>query len=180
MMQNPASRSDESRARPLDLHAPTASKIERIALGLCWSGLLLFVISLLLPAVRVQGKGEWVAGDLGYVCLFFSLAEFPYWVPHALVIAALFIGTFAGKTAKKATGVVLALTTLTILQVCIPNVVATGFRRGLLEGFWALFTSGHGTPRLHFFGTGREAHFGSLAGVAGRSQAAWHVVRLAL
>ncbi len=136
MMQNPASRDVESRARPLGLHAPTASKIERLAFGLCWGGLLLFAISLLLPAVRVQGKGEWVAGDLGYVCLFLSLAEFPCWVPHALMIAALFVGTFAGKTGKKATGVVLALTTLTILQVCIPNVVATGFRRGLLEGFW--------------------------------------------
>ena len=97
---------------------------------------MLFAISLLLPAIRVQGKGEWVAGDLGFVCLFLSLAEFPCWVPHALLIAASFICTSAGKTAKKATGVVLALATLTVLQVCIPNVVATHFRRGLLAGFW--------------------------------------------
>src|ERR1700722_15002248 len=101
MMQNPSSRDVESRARPLGLHAPTASKIDRLAYGLCWGGLLLFAISLLLPAVRVQGKGEWVAGDLGYVCLFLSLAEFPCWVPHTLMIAALFIGKFAGKTVKK-------------------------------------------------------------------------------
>ena len=121
---------------------------DRLALGLCWGGLLLFVISLLLPAIRVQGKGEWVAGDLGHVCLFLSLAEFPCWVPHAFMIAGLFIGTFAGKTVKKASGVVLALTTLTILQVCIPNVVATGFQRGLLAGFWvwalALITTSAG------------------------------------
>lgn len=116
MTHNPASHGVESRSEPLDLHAPTASKIERLALGLCWGGLLLFVISLLLPAIRVQGKGEWVAGDLGYVCLFLSLAEFPCWVPHALMIAALFVGTFAGKTARKVSGVELALTTLTILQ----------------------------------------------------------------
>jgi len=85
--------------------------------GLCWGGLLLFVISLLLPAIRVQGKSEWIAGDRGYVCLFLSLAEFPCWVPHALLITGLFVGTFAGKTAKKASGVVLALTTLTVLSV---------------------------------------------------------------
>jgi hypothetical protein len=136
MTQTPASHGVKSRAEPLDLHAPTVAKIERLALGLCWGGLLLFGISLLLPAIRVQGKGEWVAGDLGHVCLFLSLAEFPCWVPHAFMIAAVFIATFAGKTAKKASGVVMALTTLTILQVCIPKVVATGFQRGLLEGFW--------------------------------------------
>jgi hypothetical protein len=137
MMRNTAAHGVESRAEPLDLHAPTASMIERLSSGLCWGGLLLFVISLLLPAIRVQGQGEWVAGDLGCVCLFLSLAVFPCWVPHALMIAAPFIGMFAGKTATKATGVVLALTTLTILQTCIPNVIATGFRQGLLAGFWS-------------------------------------------
>jgi hypothetical protein len=135
-MRNPKSHGVDSPACPLDVRAPTGSKVERLALALCWGGLLLFVISLFLPAIRVRGKGEWVAGDPGSVCLFLSLAEYPSWVPHAFVIAAPLVATFGGKTAKRASGVVLALTTLTILQVCIPNVVATGFRRGFLEGFW--------------------------------------------
>jgi hypothetical protein len=136
MPQNLASDGPESRDERLDLRVATASKTQRFALGLCWSGLALFMVSLILPAIRVQGKGEWIAGDLGYVCLFLSLAEFPCWVPHALMIAALVIGTLPGKKTKKLCGVVLALTTLTIFQVCVPHIVATGFRNGLLEGFW--------------------------------------------
>jgi len=53
-----------------------------------------------------------------------------------LTIAAPFICTFAGKTAKKAVGVVLALATLSILLVCIDEVVGGGFGHGLLAGFW--------------------------------------------
>ena len=119
-----------------DFGPHNGSKIDRLPLWLCWGGLVLFVVSLLLPAIRLQGRGEWVAGDLGCVCLILSFYALPCWVPHVLTIAAPFICTFAGKTAKKAVGVVLALATLSILQVCIPEVVRIGFLHGLLAGFW--------------------------------------------
>jgi hypothetical protein len=132
-MENPPSDVDDSHAELPDFGPRIGSKIDRLPLWLCWGGLVLFVVSLLLPAIRVQGRGEWVAGDLGCVCLILSFYAFPCWVPHVLTIAAPFICTFAGKTAKKAVGVVLALATLSILQVCIPEV---GFFHGLLAGFW--------------------------------------------
>ncbi len=135
-MENPPSDVDDSRAELPDFGPRNGSKIDRLPLWLCWGGLVLFVVSLLLPAIRVQGRGEWVAGDLGCVCLILSFYAFPCWVPHVLTIAAPFICTFAGKTAKKAVGVVLALATLSILQVCIPEVVRIGFLHGLLAGFW--------------------------------------------
>jgi hypothetical protein len=50
----------------------------------------------------------------------------------------------------------------------------------LSEFLFRLFTSGHGTARLHFFGACREAHFGIVADVAGRSQTARHVVVVVL
>ena len=135
-MENPPSDVDDLRAELPDFGPHNGSKIDRLPLWLCWGGLALFVVSLLLPAIRLQGRGEWVAGDLGCVCLILSFYALPCWVPHVLTIAAPFICTFAGKTAKKAVGVVLALATLSILQVCIPEVVRIGFLHGLLAGFW--------------------------------------------
>ena len=125
-----------------------ADKTARLPLALCWVAVLLFAASLVLPALRVQGKGEWIAGDLGFPCAFLSLAEFPCWVPHALVIAAPFIAMFAGKPAQKVSGLVLGITTLTVLDVCIPQVALTNFRQGPLPGFWlwaaALITAAAG------------------------------------
>ncbi len=164
MIQTTAAHGDEPPARPLDITTPTASKITRLPAFVCWGGLLLSLLSLALPAIRMEGNGAWLAGDLGYVCLFLSLAVFPCWVPHALIIAAPFINRFAGKTAAKATGVVLALMTLSVLQTCVPNVLATDFRQGFLAGFWlwalalvttsaglliAGFSSGRSTRVLH-------------------------------
>ncbi len=94
-----------------------ADKIARLPSALCWVALSLFAASLALPALRVQGKGEWIAGDLGFNCAFLSLAETPCWVPHALVIAAPLIAMFAGKPAQKAFGVVLGITMLTVLHL---------------------------------------------------------------
>ena len=117
----------------------TESKPDRTARlpsALCWVALSLFAASLVLPALRVQSKREWIAGDLGFNCAFLSLAEFPCWVPHALVIAAPFIAMFAGKPAQKAAAVVMGITTFTVLHVCIPQVALTSFRQGPLPGFW--------------------------------------------
>jgi hypothetical protein len=113
-----------------------ADKIARLPSALCWVALSLFAASLALPALRVQGKGEWIAGDLGCNCAFLSLAEFPCWVPHALVIGAPFIAMFASKQAQKVSGLVLGIITLTVLRVCIPQVALTNFRQGPLTGFW--------------------------------------------
>jgi hypothetical protein len=79
-------------------------KTARLPSALCWIALSLFAASLVLPAMRVQAKGEWIAGDLGFHYAFLSLAEFPCWVPHALVIAAPLIARFAGKPTQKASG----------------------------------------------------------------------------
>jgi hypothetical protein len=117
----------------------TESKADKTAwlpAALCGAALLLFAVSLVLPALRVQGKGGWIAGDPGFHCAFLSLAEFPCWVPHALVIAAPFIAMFAGKPAQKVFAAVLGITTLTVLHVCIPRVALTSFRQGPLPGFW--------------------------------------------
>ncbi len=108
----------------------------RLGSALCWVALALFAVSLALPALRVQGKGEWIAGDPGFHCAVMSLAEFPCWVPHALVIASPFIAVFAGKPVQKAAGMVLGITMLTVLDVCIPQMALTGFRQGALPGFW--------------------------------------------
>ncbi len=104
--------------------------------ALCWIALAMLAGSLGLPALYVQGRGEWIAGDPGYQCAFMSLAEFPRWVPHALLIAAPFLATFAGKTAQRVFGVVLGIATLAVLHVYIPGVALTEFRQGLLPGFW--------------------------------------------
>jgi hypothetical protein len=82
-------------------------KTARLPSALCWVALSLFAASLVLPALRVQDQGEWIAGDPGFHCAFLSLAEFPCWVPHALVIAAPLIAMFAGKPAQKMSGAVL-------------------------------------------------------------------------
>jgi hypothetical protein len=125
-----------------------ADTTARLPLVLCWVAVLLLAASLVLPALRVQGKGQWIAGDLGFHCAFLSLAEFPCWVPHALVIAAPFIAMFAGKPAQKVSGLVLGITTLTVLHVCIPQMALTNFRQGPLPGFWlwaaALITAAAG------------------------------------
>jgi hypothetical protein len=113
-----------------------AETTPRLPAALCWVALSLFAASLVVPALRVQGQGEWIAGDPGFYCAFRSLAEFPCWVPHALVIAAPVIATLAGKPVQKAYGVVLGITTLTVLHVCIPRLALTGFRQGPLPGFW--------------------------------------------
>jgi hypothetical protein len=102
----------------------------------CWVAIALFAASLQLPALRMQGRGQWV-GDLGLQCAFLSLAEFPCWVPNALLIAAPFVAMFAGKAARKVLGLVLGITTLTALRVCIPQVaIQDPSRQGLLPGFW--------------------------------------------
>ena len=113
-----------------------ADKTGRLPSTLCGVALLLFAVSLVLPALRVQGKGEWIAGDFGFNCAFQTLAESPCWVPNALVIAAPLIAVFAGKPAQRAAGVALGITTLTVLHVCIPQVALTSFRQGPLPGFW--------------------------------------------
>ena len=113
-----------------------AGKFAWLPSALCWVALSLFAVSLGLPALRVQGKGEWIAGDLGYNCAFMSLAEFPCWMPHALVIAAPFIAMIGGKPAQKVSGLVLGITTLTVLQMCVPRMALTDFRQGPLPGFW--------------------------------------------
>jgi hypothetical protein len=144
-MENPGGDVVESRPELTALGPSTASTIDRLPLVLCWGGLVLFAVSLVLPALRLQPKGEWVAGESGYICLVLSFDAFPRWVPHALLIAAPFICTFAGATAKKATGIVLTLTTVSVLEWCIPEVVNIGFGQGVLAGFWiwalALVTS---------------------------------------
>lgn len=113
-----------------------ADKTARLPGALCWVALALFAASLALPALRVQGKDEWIAGDLGFNCVFLSLAEFPCWVPHALVIAAPFIAMLAGKPAQKVFGASLGITTLAVLHTCLPRLALTSFRQGLLPGFW--------------------------------------------
>jgi hypothetical protein len=116
--ENPASDVVDSRAEPLGLSPPTNSTIDRLSSGLCRGGLVLFVVSLLLPALYVRptpGVG-WGGTFPGYVCLGVSFVSFPCSVPNVLTIAAPFICTFAGKKAKKAAGVVLALTALSVLQ----------------------------------------------------------------
>ena len=127
-----------------------ADKTARLAIKLCWVAVLLAAVSLMLPALRVQGggRGEWIAGDPGFQCAFLSLAESPSWVPHALLIAAPFIATFAGKPAQKASGLLLGITTLTVLHVCIPQVALANPWQGPLPGFWlwaaALITAAAG------------------------------------
>jgi hypothetical protein len=147
-MNRPTTDPGDSRAESTDLGRTTASRIHRIALGLCWGGLVLFALSLIFPALRLQGKGEWVAGDLGFSCLILSFDRFPCWVPHALTMAAPFVCGFAGATVKKAVGVVLALATLSVLQWVVPEVINIGFGQGVLAGFWiwalALITSSAG------------------------------------
>jgi hypothetical protein len=149
-----------------------AGKTARLSSSLCWVALSLFAASLVLPALRVQGKGEWIAGDLGFNCAFLSLAEFPCWVPHALVIAAPLVATFAGKLAQKVTGVVLGITTLTVIHVCIPQVALTGFRQGPLPGYWlwavALITATTGLLLGGFSPVGTSEPVLSHAGVSPR------------
>jgi hypothetical protein len=134
-----------SRSESIDSGPAPASSTDRIALAFCWVGLVLFALSLMFPALRLTGKGEWVAGELGYACVILSFDTFPCWIPHALTIAAPFVCGFAGATAKKAVGVVLALATLSVLQWVIPEVINIGFGQGMLAGFWiwalALITS---------------------------------------
>ncbi len=131
-----------------------ADKTARRPFALCRFAVLLLAASLVLPALRVQGKGEWIAGDIGLYCAFLSLAEFPCWVPHALVIAAPFIARFAGKPAQKVSGLVLGITTLTVLHVCIPQIALTNFPPESLPGFWlwvaALITAAAGLLRGGF------------------------------
>jgi hypothetical protein len=152
-----------------------ADKTARLPVALCWVAVLLFAASLALPALRVQGKSEWIAGDLGFHCAFLSLAEAPCWVPHALVLAAPFIVMFAGKRAQKVSGLVLGITTLTVLHVCIPQLALTNFRQGPLPGFWlwaaALVTA---TAGLLFGGFSPVRTPGPVqisAGVSGRGRA---------
>jgi hypothetical protein len=143
------------------------TKSTRLPAALCWAALALFAASLVLPALRVQGKGngqgrgEWIAGDLGFHCAFLSLAEFPCWVPHALVIAAPFIAVVASKPAQRACGLVLGITTLTVLHECIPRVALTSFRQGLLPGFWlwaaALITATAGLLLVGFSPVGTSS-----------------------
>jgi hypothetical protein len=134
-----SSASDAVDLRPgtLDASSPTAARINRTALAFCWIGFMLFAVSLALPALRAQGKGEWIAGDLGCMCLLLSFSEFPVWVPHALLVAAPFVCAFAGPMVKKAAGLVLTMATVSILERCVPEVVGFGFEKGLLAGFWA-------------------------------------------
>jgi hypothetical protein len=151
---------------------PKANKIAGLPAALCWVALALSAASLALPALRVQGKGEWIAGDLGFHCAFLSLAEFPCWVPHALVIAAPLVAMFAGKRAQKVTGVVLGITTLTVIHVCIPQVALTGFRQGPLPGYWlwavALITATTGLLLGGFAPVGTSEPGLSHAGVSPR------------
>jgi hypothetical protein len=138
-MENPASDVVDSCAEPLGLSPPTNSTLDRLSSGLCRGGLVLFVVSLLLPALYVRptpGVG-WGGTFPGYVCLAVSFVSFPCWVPNVLTIAAPFICTFARKKAKKAAGVVLALTALSVLQAILWERADTrGSGQELLAGFW--------------------------------------------